>query len=135
MDQENKIEECPNSNTCGMLPDIEIQKKPEGSEKEIDEQNENVKDKEENADVTTGISFPTLSFNQPKLITGSWDEFRPKNNHKEIFLKGCKWSPDGTCLLTNSGDATMRLFDLPLDLYNCQCLHKTDFPELQSAVV
>nr|CAG4643232.1 EOG090X06W9 [Ilyocryptus agilis] len=34
------------------------------------------------------------------------------------FLKGCKWSPDGTCLMACAEDNVLRLFDLPADLYN-----------------
>lgn len=41
------------------------------------------------------------------------NEFREGN-----FLKGCKWSPDGLCLLTNSNDNTLRLFNLPQHLYS-----------------
>ncbi|XP_013421157.1 telomerase Cajal body protein 1 [Lingula anatina] len=33
------------------------------------------------------------------------------------FLKGCKWSPDGTCVLTNSDDGYLRIFNLPQELY------------------
>lgn len=33
------------------------------------------------------------------------------------FFKGCKWSPDGTCLLTCTDDNTLKLYDLPADLY------------------
>ena len=33
------------------------------------------------------------------------------------FFKGCKWSPDGTCLLTCTDDSTLKLYDLPGDLY------------------
>ncbi|CAI5525976.1 unnamed protein product [Closterium sp. Naga37s-1] len=32
------------------------------------------------------------------------------------FLKGVKWSPDGTCLLASSEDCCLRLFDLPADI-------------------
>ncbi|CAF0876145.1 unnamed protein product [Adineta ricciae] len=31
------------------------------------------------------------------------------------FLKGCKWSPDGLCLLTNSDDHQLRVFEIPCD--------------------
>lgn len=34
-------------------------------------------------------------------------------NDKSNFFKGCKWSPDGSCLLTSSNDKTIRLFNLP----------------------
>uniref|UniRef100_A0A8D2M0B8 Telomerase Cajal body protein 1 n=1 Tax=Varanus komodoensis TaxID=61221 RepID=A0A8D2M0B8_VARKO len=60
-------------------------------------------------------SFPAYSFLQPpKLLTGSWAEYScvPEN-----FLKGCKWAPDGTCLLTNSADNTLRIYNLPAELY------------------
>ncbi|XP_028910435.1 telomerase Cajal body protein 1 [Ornithorhynchus anatinus] len=51
----------------------------------------------------------------PQLLTGSWSEFssRPEN-----FLKGCKWAPDGSCLLTNSADNTLRIYNLPHELYS-----------------
>ncbi|KAI6651972.1 hypothetical protein LOD99_4517 [Oopsacas minuta] len=32
------------------------------------------------------------------------------------YLRGCKWSPDGTCLLTSSNDKCMRIFELDLIL-------------------
>ncbi|ELU01042.1 hypothetical protein CAPTEDRAFT_167179 [Capitella teleta] len=35
----------------------------------------------------------------------------------ENFLKGCKWSPDGSCLLTCSDDNCLRLFNTPYELY------------------
>lgn len=43
-------------------------------------------------------------------------------------------APDGTCLLTNSNDTTIRLFDLPLELYNCNQISKCDFPELKPSI-
>ncbi|XP_020822083.2 telomerase Cajal body protein 1 [Phascolarctos cinereus] len=51
----------------------------------------------------------------PRLLNGSWSEFslQPEN-----FLKGCKWAPDGSCLLTNSADNTLRIYNLPPELYN-----------------
>lgn len=42
-----------------------------------------------------------------RLTSGCSSEF--SNN----FTKGCKWSPDGLCVLTNSDDDRLRLFDLP----------------------
>ncbi|XP_042333057.1 telomerase Cajal body protein 1 isoform X2 [Sceloporus undulatus] len=59
--------------------------------------------------------FPMYDFSQPpKLLTGSWAEF---SRMVENFLKGCKWAPDGTCLLTNSADNTLRIYNLPAELY------------------
>lgn len=34
------------------------------------------------------------------------------------YLKGCHFSPDGTCLLSSANLAGMSVFELPLDLYN-----------------
>ncbi|XP_053118214.1 telomerase Cajal body protein 1 [Hemicordylus capensis] len=59
--------------------------------------------------------FPTYDFLQPpKLLTGSWAEY---SRVAENFLKGCKWAPDGTCLLTNSADNALRIYNLPAELY------------------
>ncbi|XP_034612962.1 telomerase Cajal body protein 1 [Trachemys scripta elegans] len=52
----------------------------------------------------------------PKLLTGAWGEY---GCLLENFLKGCKWAPDGSCLLTNSADNTLRIYNLPPELY-CQ---------------
>jgi len=40
------------------------------------------------------------------------DEF-DSNKNSSNFPKGVKWSPDGLCLLTNSEDCTIRLFECP----------------------
>ncbi|XP_054161112.1 telomerase Cajal body protein 1-like [Oppia nitens] len=50
----------------------------------------------------------------PKLINKCFNQFNDSNN----CLKGCKWSPDGSCLMTNSDDHCLRLFNLPQNL--CQ---------------
>lgn len=46
----------------------------------------------------------------PRLVAEAREEYgrRPEN-----FLKGCKWAPDGSCLLTCSNDNTLRIYDLP----------------------
>ncbi|KAJ6654952.1 hypothetical protein lerEdw1_006423 [Lerista edwardsae] len=59
--------------------------------------------------------FPAYDFlKPPKLLTGSWAEY---SHIPENFLKGCKWAPDGTCLLTNSADNALRIYNLPSELY------------------
>ncbi|XP_041443320.1 telomerase Cajal body protein 1 isoform X3 [Xenopus laevis] len=52
---------------------------------------------------------------QPWALAGAWHEYSavPEN-----FLKGCKWAPDGTCLLTNSDDNILRIYNLPPELYS-----------------
>lgn len=59
---------------------------------------------------------PVISLKtKPTQLTGSWSPFRSKLNN---FTKGCKWSPDGSCILTNSDDQSLRLFDLPSPVTN-----------------
>lgn len=37
---------------------------------------------------------------------------------RHCYLKGCKWSPDGFCLLSNSEDNVLRLFEIPESVTN-----------------
>ena len=46
-------------------------------------------------------------------LCGSFDEFSSQKNN---CLKGVRWSPDGTCLLTASEDQQLRLYELPAEL-------------------
>lgn len=39
------------------------------------------------------------------------------SKHNQKFLKGCLWSPDGTCALTAINGEGMQVFELPRDLY------------------
>ncbi|KAM4749229.1 LOW QUALITY PROTEIN: telomerase Cajal body protein 1 [Rhinophrynus dorsalis] len=50
----------------------------------------------------------------PWPLAGAWNEYSalPEN-----FLKGCKWAPDGSCILTNSDDNILRIYNLPPELY------------------
>ncbi|XP_041093235.1 telomerase Cajal body protein 1 [Polyodon spathula] len=54
----------------------------------------------------------------PKLLTGAWAEY---SGTTENFLKGCKWAPDGLCLLTNSADNVLRVYNLPSELHSQDC--------------
>ncbi|CAO3632134.1 unnamed protein product [Cunninghamella blakesleeana] len=45
------------------------------------------------------------------------DTNKPYKNHINDFFKTCLWSPDGTCLLTNSEDKILRLFQVPTSVY------------------
>ncbi|KAF1380464.1 hypothetical protein PFLUV_G00164010 [Perca fluviatilis] len=57
-----------------------------------------------------------LDFTQnPQMLTGSWTEY---SNVPENYLKGCKWAPDGSCILTNSADNVLRLYNLPPEIYS-----------------
>ncbi|XP_058415790.1 telomerase Cajal body protein 1 isoform X3 [Diceros bicornis minor] len=63
-----------------------------------------------------GYTAWNYSFSQlPRFLSGSWSEF---STQSENFLKGCKWAPDGSCILTNSADNILRIYNLPPELYN-----------------
>ncbi|XP_040202762.1 telomerase Cajal body protein 1 [Rana temporaria] len=61
--------------------------------------------------------FPaSYDFSQPPwTVTGAWNEY---TNVPENFLKGCKWAPDGSCILTNSDDNILRVYNLPSQIYS-----------------
>ncbi|XP_026154432.1 telomerase Cajal body protein 1 [Mastacembelus armatus] len=57
-----------------------------------------------------------LDFTQnPQMLTGSWTEY---STLPENYLKGCKWAPDGSCILTNSADNVLRVYNLPPEIYS-----------------
>ncbi|XP_030018172.1 telomerase Cajal body protein 1 [Sphaeramia orbicularis] len=57
-----------------------------------------------------------LDFTQnPQMLTGSWAEY---SSLPENYLKGCKWAPDGSCILTNSADNVLRVYNLPPEVYS-----------------
>ncbi|XP_070539017.1 telomerase Cajal body protein 1-like [Ptychodera flava] len=63
-------------------------------------------------DYSGSLSF---SFDSaPVQMTGAWSSF---DSFQSNFLKGCKWSPDGSCILTNSDDDNLRVFNLPAEIY------------------
>ncbi|KAG9469512.1 hypothetical protein GDO78_020347, partial [Eleutherodactylus coqui] len=63
-------------------------------------------------------SPPQYDFSQqPWALTGAWAEY---TNVPENFLKGCKWAPDGSCILTNSDDNLLRIYNLPPELYSAE---------------
>ncbi|VDK39161.1 unnamed protein product [Taenia asiatica] len=56
------------------------------------------------------------AFSEPKLFTTIEKEFSHDYHGVHLhnnYLRGCKWSPDGCCLLTLSFDNAFRLFDFP----------------------
>jgi WD40 repeat protein len=71
----------------------------------------------------------TLDINEstePQLMFKAEIEFKvPEKSKKENFLKGCKWSPDGSCILVNSNDFKLRIFDINSDFIKLQQEKKT----------
>ncbi|KAK7085571.1 Telomerase Cajal body protein 1, partial [Halocaridina rubra] len=51
-----------------------------------------------------------LNFDTPLMVLNYEKEFSSSEN---TFTKGCKWSPDGSCLLVGCEDRKLRLFNLP----------------------
>lgn len=71
--------------------------------------------------------YQPYNFSQvPKFLASCSEEFQKIN-----FLKGCKWAPDGSCILTNSDDRCLRLFNLPEQIYNSEI---NDIPPLESVL-
>ncbi|CAM9170103.1 unnamed protein product [Phaeothamnion confervicola] len=63
-----------------------------------------------------------LRFALPQLLSLAVQDFAPENAkkcsylpHGENFLKSVAFSPDGTCLLSTSEDAVLRVFEVPAD--------------------
>ena len=54
----------------------------------------------------TSLSDLSFSFDRHPIMTN-----RAGFDH---CTRGCKWSPDGLCVLTNSEDNRLRIFDLPI---------------------
>ncbi|GAQ92519.1 hypothetical protein KFL_010380030 [Klebsormidium nitens] len=73
---------------------------------------------------TTSWQWPTLDYGESPervlIIRKQFQDAQRKSGAADKypfgnFLKGVKWSPDGTSFLTNSEDAKLRVFDLPAD--------------------
>ncbi|KAI8089540.1 WD40-repeat-containing domain protein [Halteromyces radiatus] len=59
----------------------------------------------------------SIILDQP-ILTRSLGSIQNNNKLTNNFFKSCQWSPDGTCLLTNSEDRTIRLFNIPSSAYD-----------------
>ncbi|XP_077598803.1 telomerase Cajal body protein 1 [Stigmatopora nigra] len=76
------------------------------------EPEENLSGSSENLNTQPQIPF---DFSQsPRFLTRSWSEY---SNFPENYLKGCKWAPDGSCILSNSADNVLRVYNLPPEVY------------------
>nr|XP_057923633.1 telomerase Cajal body protein 1 isoform X2 [Doryrhamphus excisus] len=100
-----KMQECHHQNGNGghdALLSVEGEMQPEGEDEE--NRNVSVHDPQE-------VQHLALDFSQtPQVLTSSWTEY---SNFPENYLKGCKWAPDGSCILSNSADNVLRVYNLP----------------------
>ncbi|XP_044462010.1 telomerase Cajal body protein 1 [Mangifera indica] len=99
-----------------------------GEEEQREEQTEVTETTQESQQEYT---WPAINFDVPAYRTYHfYNQFRTSliaNN----FLKGIKWSPDGSCFLTNSEDNTLRVFSLPdneggYDINACSSANEQD---------
>ncbi|XP_062240357.1 telomerase Cajal body protein 1 isoform X1 [Platichthys flesus] len=68
------------------------------------------------ADSPSEVQQLGLEFTQtPQMLTGSWTEY---SSIPENYLKGCKWAPDGSCIMTNSADNVIRVYNVPPEIYS-----------------
>ncbi|XP_071543489.1 telomerase Cajal body protein 1 [Panulirus ornatus] len=68
----------------------------------------------------------SFKFDCPILALNYEEEFKtPQGN----FTKGCKWSPDGSCLLVGSEDCKLRLLSLPTAVVNGEFQRESWFME------
>ncbi|CAH1448409.1 unnamed protein product [Lactuca virosa] len=61
---------------------------------------------------------PAIRFDIPPHKTYHFSRHFRASSNPNNFLKGVKWSPDGSCFLTSSDENTLSLFTLP-DYDNC----------------
>jgi len=59
--------------------------------------------------------WPVLDFSTPPSRRYHFSKQVVAHSPSNNFFKGVKWSPDGSCFLTNSEDNNLRIFDLPSD--------------------
>ncbi|XP_010277943.1 PREDICTED: telomerase Cajal body protein 1 isoform X5 [Nelumbo nucifera] len=97
-----------------------------------EEQMQPALENEATAETTDGgdvFSWPVLRFDiPPKRVCHLYQQFRKASNPNN-FLKGVKWSPDGSCFLTSSEDNTLRVFNLPDNVDGSHvdaCISKAD---------
>uniref|UniRef100_A0A0D9VYR5 Anaphase-promoting complex subunit 4 WD40 domain-containing protein n=1 Tax=Leersia perrieri TaxID=77586 RepID=A0A0D9VYR5_9ORYZ len=76
---------------------------------------------------TAEYSWPQLRFDTPpRRLYHFAGQFRSPCSSAGNFLKGVKWSPDGSSFLTSCDDNSLRLFYLPEDAYSTAAEHTAE---------
>ncbi|XP_063709854.1 telomerase Cajal body protein 1 homolog [Culicoides brevitarsis] len=91
-------------------PTVEI-----SAQNEVNLENFHITTPQEEMDVESLQPYPSLSISETTDIfeVARWHSCQPEN-----YLRGCIFSPDGTCLLTAVNMDGIQVFELPLDLYD-----------------
>lgn len=84
-------------------------------------------------------NFPIIhSFSEEttflELSRSSWHPAY-RNLNQQTYLRGCKWSPDGTCCLTVVNNNGVHLIELPKDLYEGDSLESDRSIDILDSVV
>ncbi|XP_055636944.1 telomerase Cajal body protein 1 homolog [Toxorhynchites rutilus septentrionalis] len=77
-----------------------------------------VEETEHDTDVTSPKNFEQSHFHSSsvnEIARCSWDRGVNQN-----YVRGCLWSPDGSCVLTTINNDGMHVFELPSDMYAAQ---------------
>lgn len=78
------------------------------------------------SELTLGSACTENAFQYPALFTSksflelstcSWSRGRNANENIQPYLRGCKWSPDGTCCLSVVNNDGVHVTELPSELY------------------
>ncbi|XP_075976757.1 telomerase Cajal body protein 1 homolog [Anticarsia gemmatalis] len=66
------------------------------------------------------IQYPSLFTSKTllELSNSSWSRSAKAKEDLQPYLRGCKWSPDGTCCLTVVNNDGMHITELPTELYS-----------------
>ncbi|XP_016334321.1 telomerase Cajal body protein 1-like, partial [Sinocyclocheilus anshuiensis] len=81
-----------------------------------EEDRANEPEKNNSEDNSAEQRYQSLDFSRnPQMLTGSWAEY---THTAENYLRGCKWAPDGSCIVSNSADNILRVYNLPPELYS-----------------
>ncbi|KAI5646178.1 telomerase Cajal body protein 1 [Phthorimaea operculella] len=80
--------------------------------------------------------YPTLFTSKTllELCNSSWSRASNAKEDVQPYLRGCKWSPDGTCCLTVVNNDGIHLTELPHDLYTGDVSPQRNVDILESAV-
>ncbi|KAH9512329.1 Telomerase Cajal body protein 1 [Bulinus truncatus] len=80
---------------------------------------------EQNLQCSVDYNYKLTVDSVPVFFAAAYSEFQLKND--ENFLRGCKWSPDGSSVMTNSNDNCLRFFK-PFDPIEHEGVEKDQMP-------